>query len=199
MLLAVVWWWFSERGEGPAAPISADVVAVEQTGQPQTVDDTESQNQFAILEKNRESYSAELSRRQNDQEKRDQAGARTVEFRKALQYSRSDGWSRFISANRAAYQQLLAKAAADPSGTTPCTICNGRGSMASCFLCENSGKCPTCFGSGKLSDDELCPTCLGSGKCYLCYGTGKMICPFCDDGTIYFKAQPSLKKLPIRY
>jgi hypothetical protein len=199
LLLAVICWWFLGRGSSPVDSAADGVVATAVTGQPPTVTEAERQRQFAVMEQDQQSFAAEISRRDADQQQRLRAGTKTAQFRKEIQFSRSGAWSQLIAANWEAYQTLRAQAAANVSGTTPCTICDGRGSMAVCFLCGNSGKCPTCFGTGKISGTELCPTCLGTGKCFLCGGTGKMTCPFCDDGIIYKTLPPPPQMLPIKY
>jgi len=195
VLLLIAWWWFFER-EPAALEGSTDTVEV-QDGVPAETsgDGGESQRQYA----DRQSGADDLSRRVADKEKRDRAGAQTVEYRKGLQMSRDGDWQRFLNPRKAEYKALRAKAVADPHGTTPCTICNGRGSMDDCFLCGSTGKCPTCKGTGQVSADGYCPTCLGSGKCFHCNGTGKLVCPFCDDGDVYAKAPPVPSQLPINY
>jgi DnaJ-class molecular chaperone len=152
------------------------------------------------MERDKQSNAAELSRREANQNKRALAGAKTEEYRKLLQIETSAVWLKLIAAHRSEYNGLRALAATTHNKQTPCTICNGRGSMDSCFLCGSSGKCPTCKGTGKLhfSERELCPTCRGTGECYLCTGTGKMICPFCEDGDVNLHSPLPSTRLPIK-
>jgi CheY-like chemotaxis protein len=182
------WWLFADHGSAVTA--SSNAPMTEPTEQPQKLSEEETQRQFEALERDKQTYAANLSRQEAERQKRDQAAARTAEVREQLQYARQASWSQVLSTNWQVYQDLRTRASASHGGTTHCTICNGVGQMDFCILCEGSGKCPTCGGAGKLSNGELCSNCLGNRKCYLCGGTGKMVCPFCDDGVVY-------KKLPL--
>ena len=122
-----------------------------------------------------------------EQGKRQRAAAKVEESRKDLQFAAASAWSGVLVTNWQAFKALRQKAAASPHGQTRCTLCDGRGHMHFCVLCRNSGKCPTCGGTGKAAHDEFCPTCLGKGSCYLCRGSKGMTCPFCDDGTVDVK------------
>jgi hypothetical protein len=186
-LIIVAIWWFAEHEPRPDVPAAVSEAGA--ANQPQQLSDAEVQRQFAAMEQDKQSVAEELSRRAADQGKRARAGAKTVEYRKVIQANRAPEWTAFIRAHWPTYKSLRSQAAAHHDGQTPCTICDGRGSVESCFLCKSSGKCQTCKGTGKLelSSDELCPSCLGTGKCYLCAGTGKMICPFCEDGRVDIK------------
>jgi len=104
-----------------------------------------------------------------------------------LLHARADAWASTLATNWMAYQALRELAAASPTKTAHCTICDGRGLMPFCAVCQHSGKCIYCQGAGRTSFGEICPICRGSGKCYLCFGTGKMACLFCDDGDVYLK------------
>lgn len=44
-----------------------------------------------------------------------------------------------------------------------------------CDLCDGSGDCQDCGGTGEDHDDdeEECDSCDGSGRCHHCDGTGK--------------------------
>jgi hypothetical protein len=44
-----------------------------------------------------------------------------------------------------------------------------------CTVCDGSGKCVDCGGTGKPTASKLdaCYSCGGSGKCHNCQGTGK--------------------------
>jgi DnaJ-class molecular chaperone len=151
------------------------------------------------MEQDKKTMAGELSRRADDQSRRVQAGAKTREERKFLQVTRADDWAKFLQSHWQRCQVLRAQAAAKPNGQTACTMCDGRGSLDSCFLCAGTGKCPACQGTGKHrpGNSELCPTCVGTGKCYLCAGTGNMICPFCDDGIVDIHAPPPPSLLPL--
>ncbi len=193
-LLFILGFWFWERHPGSAA-LEAPVVSAETVQPVTTVSDTERQRQFDQLEQEKQSYADEISRRDSLREKRQRAGARTEGFRKQLQFSRSDAWSKMIASNAPAYEKIRAAAVAN-HGSALCTLCNGRGTMSLCVLCGNSGRCPSCNATGQFEGD-LCPTCLGSGKCYLCLGKGRMICPFCDDGEVADNAPLPPKNLPL--
>jgi hypothetical protein len=110
--------------------------------------------------------------------------------------TRAVAWASTLATNWPAYQALRELAAASPSKTTHCTLCDGRGLLSFCAVCEHSGKCIYCAGAGRTSFGEICPICRGSGKCYLCFGTGKMPCLFCDDGDIYLKGPPPSTIMP---
>jgi len=193
ILLITLAYWMVQRSPTVAVPNPPAVL--EGTVQPvTTVSDDERQRQFDHLEQERKTYADEISRRDSLREKRQRAGARTEGFRKQLQFSRSDAWAKMIASNAPAYQKI--RAAAAIHGSSPCTLCNGRGTMSLCVLCGNSGQCPSCNGTGQFEGD-LCPTCIGSGKCYLCVGKGRMICPFCDDGEVGSKAPLPPQSLPL--
>jgi DnaJ-class molecular chaperone len=122
-----------------------------------------------------------------EQGKRQRAAEKMEEFRKDLQFAKASAWSAVLVKNWQAFKALRQKAAASPHGQTPCTLCDGTGHMDHCVLCHDSGKCPTCGGTGKAAHEEYCPTCQGKGSCYLCRGSKGMTCPFCDDGTVDVK------------
>ena len=45
-----------------------------------------------------------------------------------------------------------------------------------CTVCDGSGKCPWCGGTGWAIDLDLeCNHCQGTGKCPNCGGTGKVL------------------------
>ena len=155
------------------------------------------QPQFASNPATPRESAVELSRLSVEQRKREQAAAKTKQFREDLQIATMAPWSKILSNNWPAFQSLRRQAAAAPNGTTPCTLCDSKGHMGFCVLCRNGGKCPTCAGTGKAREEEYCPTCLGSAKCYLCFGTGKMPCPFCDDGRVTLKRPLPPKMMPV--
>jgi hypothetical protein len=69
--------------------------------------------------------------------------------------------------------------------------------MRFCVVCGETGKCPTCNGTGALRDDSICPTCQGNGKCFHCHGSGHMACPFCEDGAVYAKQPLPPNEIPV--
>jgi CheY-like chemotaxis protein len=142
---------------------------------------------------------AELGRLEAEQRRRSQLETRRRESLQDLGVlqTKTAAWSAILATNWPAYQALREQAAASPSKTFPCTLCDGRGQMPFCAVCEHSGKCVVCKGIGRTAFDEVCPTCRGSGKCYLCFGTGKMACLFCDDGVVYLKGPPPPTSMPM--
>jgi len=193
LLGILVCWWSWGRSPSPTGP-KASAVSAAMNQPAATVSDAERQRQFDQLEQEKQTYADEISRRDSLREKRQRAGARTEGFRKQLQFSHSDAWAKMIASNAPAYEKM--RAAAAIYGSAPCTLCSGRGTMGFCVLCGNSGRCPSCNGTGQFEGD-FCPACLGSGKCYLCVGKGRMICPFCDDGEVGSKAPLPPQSLPL--
>lgn len=62
----------------------------------------------------------------------------------------------------------------------PCPNCNGEGRVwRACPVCDGSGKCQMCQGSGRFEmkldegGETVCPKCGGSGECTSCEGTGR--------------------------
>jgi hypothetical protein len=152
----------------------------------------------AADESQRQTRVRELASLQDEQQMRQRAAEKTKAFRENLQFRMRDRWSETLMTNSPAFTALREKAARSPNGEIACTLCDGKGYMHSCVLClEDSGKCATCKGSGKVPPDEYCPTCLGTGKCYLCFGTGKMSCPFCNDGMIGIRWRMPPNSMPI--
>jgi len=138
----------------------------------------------AAYEKDKQIQAELMTKREEARLKRDQAGEKMKESREYYQYFWQAQWTNVVWPKLEEFNALRSEAAHSDTGSVPCTLCNGRGQMASCVLCANSGKCPGCNGTGKHSHDQLCPTCLGTGHCFLCGGSGKMTCPFCDDGQV---------------
>jgi len=132
-----------------------------------------------------------------ERSKRQRAGAKMEESRKELQFAASSAWIAVLTNHWQEFKALRQKAAVSPHGRTPCTLCDGTGHMDFCVVCQNSGTCPTCDGTGKAKHDEYCPTCLGKAKCYFCLGSKGMTCPFCDDGTVDVKGPMPPGMLPI--
>ena len=116
----------------------------------------------------------ELARRQ-----RDEASEKTRQARAQLQFFKSRAYAEVVQANRQTFEALRKEAAQAPDKTVPCTICDAKGVLDLCVVCDHTGKCPTCRGTGKHLGG-FCPTCVGTGKCFLCFGAGKMPCPFCQ-------------------
>ncbi len=121
----------------------------------------------------------ELERMAEDKRQRDHAAEKTHDSRKKLQFNRHRAWLEVVQANRQTFEDLRREAAHSQDKLVPCTICDAKGVVDLCVVCEHTGKCPTCRGTGK-DFGEVCPTCQGSGKCFLCFGAGKMPCPFCQ-------------------
>jgi hypothetical protein len=139
----------------------------------------------------------QLSSLEQARERRAQAAKLSHEVRERLLMIHQKTWATVISTNRETFAKLRYAAAHSVTGQSQCTICDGKGVLDYCILCQNTGKCPTCKGTGKLEHDDLCPTCLGTGKCYLCFGNGKMTCPFCDDGIVSAKGPPPPQFMPL--
>jgi len=155
------------------------------------------QTEAIAVEEHAAPQPSELVAMELEQGKRQRAAEKSEEFRKDLQFSRESAWSRVLVSNWQAFKALRQKAAASPHGQTPCTLCDGRGHMDHCVLCQDTGKCPTCAGTGNAAHAEYCPTCLGKGSCYLCRGSKGMSCPFCDAGTVYLKGPVPPGMLPL--
>lgn len=154
--------------EIPAAPVAAAAT-------PAAVI---SRNEFAEVERQetiervKELEKMELAKRQ-----REEAAEKTRQLRAQLQLAKRSAWRQVIEAHRKEFEGLRAASAQAPDQILRCSICDGQGVLDLCVLCEHTGKCPSCHGTGKYWDG-ICPTCLGTGKCFLCIGTGKMPCPF---------------------
>jgi hypothetical protein len=124
----------------------------------------------------------ELAKRQ-----RDHAAENTHKARTQVQFYKYIAWRKVIDAQMPVFEALRKEAAHSHDKVVPCTICQGQSVLELCVVCDHTGKCPTCHGTGK-DFGEVCPACVGSGKCFLCSGSGKMPCPFCsllkDEGMI---------------
>jgi hypothetical protein len=121
----------------------------------------------------------ELQKMALEKRQRDEAAANTHQARTEVQIRRHAAWVKLLQDHWPEFQALREQAAQAPDKKVVCTICNGRSSLDLCVACDNTGKCPTCNGSGKVLD-AICATCVGTGKCFLCSGSGKMPCPFCE-------------------
>src|SRR5258706_4617521 len=151
----------------------------------------------AAYEKQTQARIAQLARMEAARLARDQLALSGTEARRNLQAAKSAAWTSLIAKNWQLFEALRKLAAFSPEGEAACTICDGLGSMNFCLLCEHSGKCVACQGSGKTPRGQDCPACRGSGKCYLCFGSGNMLCPFCDDGFISSKGPPPPAEMPV--
>lgn len=139
-----------------------------------------------------------LARMETDAARRARSASKTYQDRTELSTKAQSAWSAMIATNTPIYLTLHRAASQDELHETPCTICDGKGYMHYCILCESSkGQCVTCQGTGLTATGGDCPVCLGKKKCYLCYGTGKMPCVFCDDGTVTLRTITPPKGLPI--
>jgi hypothetical protein len=150
----------------------------------------------------------ELEEMELKQSRRDRAAEKTHSVRAQLQAYKHSAWRELIEAHRQEFEALRAEAAQSPDKRVPCTICAGKDVLDLCVVCDHTGKCPTCRGTGKYWNevdgvDGVCPACLGSGKCFLCYGSGKMPCPFSqplrvkEEGVITPGTPDPLTDLPI--
>ena len=183
--LLVAGWMTCPPAATAGVPAAAEPVSEEAQLRQAATEDQQTQERVRQL--------AELEAKQRA---RDQLEASHYRDLLAVQAARAGAWSDVLRTNWAAYQALLLQAAHSPRQAVPCTICNGRGSLAYCIVCRDSGKCERCNGTGKVFG-EPCTTCRGSGKCFLCFGSGKMPCPFCDDGEVFFKAAPPSRMMPV--
>jgi len=144
----------------------------------------------------------ELERMASEKRQRDEAAKKTHEYRVQVQIYKGAAWKGVLLTNRQKFEALRAQAAQSPDQKVPCAICDGKGVLDPCVVCDRTGKCPTCEGTGKVFD-EVCPTCVGTGKCFLCFGLGKMPCPFClspdgkEEGAITAGAPDPPMDLPI--
>jgi len=140
----------------------------------------------------------QLAKLESSRAAREIAAGKMFEARTQLQASKAPSWTSVRTTNWEAFETLRHKADTSSSGTAECTLCDGRGVMRFCVLCDNTGKCPTCKGSGKRFGENSCLTCAGTGKCYICSGLGRMTCLFCDDGTISRKTALPPTRIPVR-
>ncbi|MEK0450499.1 MAG: hypothetical protein RL088_2767, partial [Verrucomicrobiota bacterium] len=115
------------------------------------------------------------------------AAEKTLEARTKLQLLKGPAWREIVAENMEKFEALRAKAAQSPDKSVPCSICDARGVLEVCVICDRSGKCPTCQGTG-TSFNDVCPTCQKGGKCFLCSGSGKMPCPFCQSSSLSMEA-----------
>jgi len=140
-----------------------------------------------------------LTRMEEEKEKRDRAAAKSLAVRAKLQAACQNAWVELLTANEPAFLALRERAKRSPNEETPCTLCDGKGYMHSCLVCRNSrGVCEACGGLGHNGYNELCPACLGTRKCFSCFGSGKMLCPFCNDGTISANGPIPPRTMPVR-
>jgi hypothetical protein len=121
----------------------------------------------------------ELQKMALEKRQRDEAAVNTHQARTEVQLRRHSAWVKLLQDNWAEFETLRQQAAQSPDKKVPCSICNGRSVLDLCVVCDHTGKCPTCGGSGKVLE-RVCSTCVGTGKCFLCSGSGKMPCPFCE-------------------
>ena len=193
-LLAVWLGWCVSRGPEQSTQPERNSVAAEATNRQAELEQAREQ---AVVEEQTRQQVVELAKLEREQHEHSELAIKQHERLMRLRASRADAWSQVLTTNWPVYQTLREKALNSREGTSPCTICNGRGSLPFCVVCEGNGKCLDCNGTGKTPFGERCPTCRGSGKCYLCRGSGKMPCLFCDDGLVYFKGLPPSTKLPL--
>lgn len=128
----------------------------------------------------------ELEKMELLRSQREQAAEKMHEARAKLQFYKHRDWTEVIQAHRQEFKALREAAVQWPLKKIPCTICDAKGVLDLCVVCEHTGKCPTCRGTGK-NFDEICAACSGSGKCFLCSGSGKMPCPFCQSSPLWME------------
>jgi len=152
----------------PIRPVSAAHEFMPSAVPPKLKPDEKTLQRVQELEK------MELAKRQ-----RDEAAAGMHRARLEVQIYRHNAWAKVIQERYPQFQALREQAAQAPDKKVDCAICGARGVLDLCVVCDHTGKCPTCQGTGKVANG-VCPTCVGSGKCFLCFGLGKMPCPFCQ-------------------
>lgn len=191
MIMLVVRGILSKSAPGSAAePVPA-------AGEPTSITSTAS-NEVLSPAKPEEALAGakELEKMALEKRQRSQAAEKTHDARAQLQFYKHSAWTKVILTNWPKFEALRAAAAESPDKMVPCTICDAKGVLDLCVVCDHTGKCPTCHGTGKLFG-EVCPTCVGSGKCFLCHGSGKMPCPFCLDGMITPETPDPPTEIPI--
>ena len=181
--------WFVWQGRKTPAPAPNPVPIKARASQPvaQVVD-------AEAIEREQ----AALAQMEAQKEKRDLAASKTLTTRATLVASSQDSWEKLLASNDSAFQALRDKASRSPNQETPCTLCDGKGYMHQCLVCRNRGVCETCSGAGHNAFGDPCPACLGTRKCFNCFGSGKMLCPFCNDGTISAKGPLPPRIMPVR-
>lgn len=191
MIMLAVRGILSKSAPGSAAePVPA-------AGEPTSITSTAS-NEVLSPAKPEEAFAGakELEKMALEKRQRGQAAEKTHDARARLQADKHRAWTEVIQANRQKFEALRKEAAQSPHKMVPCTICDAKGVLDLCVVCDHTSKCPTCRGTGKVFD-EVCPTCMGSGKCFLCSGSGKMPCPFCLDGVITPETPDPPTEIPI--
>src|SRR6266581_3885077 len=91
----------------------------------------------------------ELAKMEAEQKKRARAAAESVQARTAVQRRHDKAWSIVVTTNWQRYQALREKMEQSHAHSAHCTICYGNGLMPFCVLCEGTGKCPACRGTGQ--------------------------------------------------
>jgi hypothetical protein len=186
LIFCLAWYLWQDRNTPAPAPNQAVVKA--RAPEPSVPHDTDAD----IREREA------LARMELEKEKRDLAASKSIAVRAKLQAACQDSWSKVLAANDHAFQALREQAKRSPAEETPCTLCDGKGYMRFCLVCRNnSGTCPACGGAGRDAFGGPCPACLGTRKCFSCFGSGKMLCPFCNDGTISAKGPLPPRTMPV--
>lgn len=158
--------------------------------------DEDKAREASAEERAKEAYISKLAHMANVRDRLSTAEARTTSERRFLQLRGQAAWTALISAKREGFNKLRQQAVRSGKDV-PCTLCDGHGRLSYCPLCDHSGKCLTCNGTGRRLGGELCGACLGDGECFLCNGMGRLACPFCDDGTISLKLPLPPAKMPV--
>ena len=186
LVLCVAWYLWQRNTPAPAPPPPEHVKA--------RAVEVPAGNSAAADASEREA----LAQLEVQKEKRDVAASQSHAARARFAAACQESWLQLLAANESAFQALREKASRSPNEETPCTICDGKGSMHLCLLCpKNPGVCPACNGIGHDASGGPCPVCLGTRKCFACFGSRKMLCPFCDDGTISAKGPLPPRTMPV--
>ncbi len=198
LALSFAGWLISGRGGKPAAgPSSTAAQNTAPTVRIAQPDPSHIALQQELEAQETRAYIEELKRLEVQRSQKVTATAENRQARASLQNDRQEVWSTFIRTNWHTYETLRKAVIDSPDHSAHCTLCDGRGLMNFCLLCEGDGQCPACQGTGKSSNGQLCPVCLGTAKCFLCFGKGRMPCPFCDDGVIYASLPLASATLPL--
>lgn len=191
LIFCLAWYaWQNRNNPAPASNRAASVKA--RTPQASVPHDAEAYEQEV-----RAGLEA-LARMEVEKEKRDLAASKSLTVRTQLQAACQNSWLEVLATNEPAFQALREMAKRSPNEETPCTLCDGKGSIHFCLVCRNSrGICEGCSGAGHSAFGAPCPACLGTRKCFNCFGSGKMLCPFCNDGTISAKGPLPSRTMPV--
>ena len=132
-------------------------------------------------------------------EKQTNARERMPALRQSIFESKETEWKQILHQHDKEYQQLRKQAELTEHNMVDCTICGGDTYLDYCLFCDedSNGVCSECDGTGVYIVDDVCAPCLGSGKCFMCAGTKKMMCLFCQDGTIDLALPPYYQEIQL--